>query len=365
MGTQIHGYQSNVNLGTPRDSSYRKNHLSFRSACAENNISLARGIQSLMKEMFEQGTYGTIVFHGNTAIKTFTSVRVFYKELFYLSLLRRYGVSKILSASAPDLTITMEKYDGSLVNLMSLLGYESRLYLAGKIIRQILPVINNIHSHGIAHKDISVANIFFRQDFDSMGVYEFYLGDFSLSSVFNEVNYHKQRHPQAPHLINLYSDPDIRATMQQTDIWMFGVAIWEFISKDRFVVSFTNGLFLDYRKVFANDGVSHYITEDIYTALCRMLKYNAAERDTMCITMPIYQHIPLTTPEEWEGDSKLTIYPHIRPKLVENGVDPELAAIVCDNAMCDISHDIYRYNHVDVTPIIDTLVSVEIPFFDS
>jgi len=299
------------------------------------------------------GTYGTITFHENTAIKRFTNIKIFYKELFYLSLFRRYKISQIITASSKDMTITMQRYDGSLVDLMHITNYEERLYLAGKIIRQILPVVHSLHSHGVAHKDITIANIFYNFDENSMGLYEFYLGDFSLMSVFNDTNYHTARCPKFPNLINLYSDSDIGATIQQTDLWMFGVTIWEFISKDRVVEHLSHGTFLDYKAVFMNAGISQYITDDIYQVLCALLRYNANERETTLSVEPIYKVC------KRKPDGGSVEYTGILSRLLKWNIHPDFAVELCENAMSDSvsTATLLSRKSEDCLPIIDALSS--------
>lgn len=296
-----------------------------------------------------QGTYGTITFQGNTAIKQFSNPKVFYKELFFLSLFKRYKIAQIIDASFIDMTITMERYDGSLIHLIGKTSYEERLYLAGKIIRQILPVIHSLHSHGVAHKDITTANIFYQQNATSL--FEFYLGDFSLMSAFNETNYHKVRIREFPDLINLYSDPDTRATIQQTDLWMFGVTLWEFVSKDRFIGRLTPGDFLDYKQVFYDEGVSHYITTDVYKVLCDLLQYNACKRETTSPKRVEYTKVEYAKVE----------YAKVLEHLQKYGVQESFANHLCKNALYDsvdrlVFDNQERSNCINILTALSTLL---------
>ena len=177
-------------------------------------------------ETIGEGAYGLVHFEGNSAIKEFKDKTgyEFYVELFYLSIFKGVeGICQIVDADPIERTITMKKYDGSLTMLSKILTLPERVKIADDIVKQILPVINLLHSRAINHADITPRNIFYIKNEDG---YEFVLGDFSRASVTNE--YKTYGSDQFGDTF-LYTDPDRYSNNRESDRWYFGVTLWEFL----------------------------------------------------------------------------------------------------------------------------------------
>ncbi len=229
-----------------------------------------------------EGTFATVSIQNDVAIKSFKdtiSIDVWYRELFYLSLFQQTRISKILEADSKSFTITMSKYDGDLVDLACKLNHIERIALSDKIIDDILPVINLLHSRGVSHRDIKAPNIFYRQIDDD---YEFFLGDFSKTTIKDTKKLYDT---------SLYSDPCQECDNRQTDLWMFGIVIWNFITRS--ASSHYSDLmmeyhapespYLDFRIVYP-----YIISDKLYNHLSNLLLYDGTKRLTSEITNPVF-----------------------------------------------------------------------------
>lgn len=200
-----------------------------------------------------EGSYGIVYFTNDYAIKKFKkdAIHAFYVELFYLSILRKnFNVCKIVDIDFQNKTITMNKYEGNLQDLALVLNFEKRISLSHELIKQIHPVINILHSRGINHSDITPRNIFYLKTNEE---YNFFLGDFSRTSVRNEEKTYSKNFGNN----FLYIDPDKSSTNVETDLWCFGITIYQFILNN-----FNSDQLLDLNKIemiCSNNHLKHFL----------------------------------------------------------------------------------------------------------
>lgn len=169
----------------------------------------------------KSGSYGYVEFDNDYAYKGFDDSNdyVFFREFVYLSLLSELKISKITGIKPEDFTIIMKRYKGTILDLAKKLSLDERLAMAVEIYRQVRPTIDAIHTLGLAHRDITIENIFY----DTLnGKYEFYLADFSTMTMFVHDKVWKTD-------IYLYYDPDPESNNRENDLWIFGTTLFQFI----------------------------------------------------------------------------------------------------------------------------------------
>lgn len=229
------------------------------------------------REIVKEGAYGVVTFDEEYAYKRFdeSDIHVFYREVFYLSLFKGLKISQIERCSR--LQIVMKKYDGSLEDLMYRTTQMERAKIADEICSQLIPTLQEIHARGVKHRDITPANVFynFRDN-----TYDFYLADFSLATVLDT-------NKPWNCATCMRTDPDSNAWGRETDMWMFGVMIFEFITgrKNRYFVdsALSDGeKFLDFRKI-----MPFRISDKLYNFLCNSLNFSGGDRVVGEITNPL------------------------------------------------------------------------------
>lgn len=114
----------------------------------------------------------------------------------------------------------MEKYGDNLLNLAYKIPYNKRLELIDFIVNQILVGLEQIHRRGIIHGDLLISNIFCNYD-ENENTIECFIGDFSLSSVFDFNREDKKA---------ILFPKDKRLTTK-FDIWTLGLIIQHFLFK--------------------------------------------------------------------------------------------------------------------------------------
>ena len=174
--------------------------------------------------MIGKGTFGKIYsIPNNRAMKVFEDFDIFMKELFYLSIFKNYpNICQIKSYDLKNKSITMEEYAWNLGELsLSLTDWERKTYIKS-IVKQILNGLAQIHSKGIIHGDIKLSNIFCSYD-RLTDDWKCYVGDFSLACLygFNRNDRDKILFP-----------PDSKLD-KGIDIWMLGLAIYEFLNESK------------------------------------------------------------------------------------------------------------------------------------
>lgn len=217
-----------------------------------------------------EGSYGIVYFNDKYAIKKFKNggIHAFYVELFYLSILQNYSnICKIVDINFQEKTITMDKYEGNLHDLALILNEEDRINISKRLIHQIYPILNILHSRGINHSDITPRNIFYKKLNEE---YQFFLGDFSRASVNNR---EKTYFPENFGENFIYIDPDQDSTNIDSDLWCFGVTLYQFISNN-----FENTI-LDINKI--NDIY-------LYNSLKQFLNKTGRERKAIVISNPFF-----------------------------------------------------------------------------
>lgn len=273
--------------------------------------------------MSAEGSYGIVSFEGDLAIKKFKhdDTLAFMVELFYLSFFKGCkGFCEIIDANVKEKTITMKRYDGSLSDLKIKLNRKERCVIAEKILNDILPAIDYLHNHGINHADIKCDNVFYSK---MDGKYQFVLGDFSLTSVRND----RKTYGSLGFCDCLYADPDSNANKRQTDLWFFGITLWEFITGDyKACIPCENLMYQEdtsYLDIEFNfDFVK--LTPRLRYHLKSLLKLNASDREIAPITKSFFGN----NDEDYYG---------IVPKLTSIGIDMKTAMNIFENVMCNSS----------------------------
>lgn len=143
------------------------------------------------------GGHGKIYELNNMRVeKIYQNMSIFFTELFVLSLCQEVDhFCQIRDASFKlnNYKIVMDRYNSDLHHLMVTLPNAKRVDLVDSITNQLCEALKYLHSHGIAHNDIHLSNIFCNYDSDNNTV-KCYLGDFGLSTIYSSGSvymYHK------------------------------------------------------------------------------------------------------------------------------------------------------------------------------
>lgn len=221
------------------------------------------------------GTYGNVVVSKKSskhAVKTFkkTDFKFFVRELWNLSLVKDVPhFCQLVSYDIDLCNFTMQRYETNLHDLSGVLSYDRRYSLTDDIVEQIDAAVSFLHSRKIAHNDISLSNIFCNYQ-KSTNKIECFLGDFSLSSINDDFKSHTEGE-------FLYCDRDPSATNMESDVWSFGVSIFDFLTKlnkwSDVEVS-QKSQHLDFLKMFPQNKIKSYT----YKSMCSFLKLKGKDR---------------------------------------------------------------------------------------
>lgn len=215
-------------------------------------------------------TYGTVNLKRNEAEKVFNDEDDFKRECFFLNYCKNFpNICRIKNFDSKSKKIVMKRYNCDLLDLSEKLELHERIHLSQFILEKMLKVIQNLHYNGIIHCDIKMENIFcdYEEIEKNLKRIDFHLGDFSISR-FEECN--------IDYNYNGYMNPPEynKKITKQTDIWMLGATIINFITKKTILYENNEIGYFDFEKCFPEI----HFPKDLTEVLKKLLMFNPQKR---------------------------------------------------------------------------------------
>lgn len=228
--------------------------------------------------MIDHGTYskvyedeliieGTMRLTKKVARKRFNETRYismpYLNELDILMRLRSSpGILYLEDFNPDELSLLLERMDGSLVNWFIEVAVEERPSLLPKLFESILSAISTLHSLGIIHNDIKPGNILYKRVHGDYTIFK--LADFGMSG--NLIRLEAQRNIGGTYC---YASPQalithgesVRYEVERNDIWSFGLVLLEAF---RGTYPFTGGIHVADRKKILHSITSLFPEERRY-----------------------------------------------------------------------------------------------------
>lgn len=137
-------------------------------------------------EISNKGSFADIICNNKKIIKKYKNslhTNYYYNEInFFLYLQDTNLVTKIINFDIVELSITMEKYDKDVEDLLFELKDENEIYHIVKTINIMLYVL--YYKYGVEHNDMKYNNIVYKKVND---VYQFAFIDFSFSHILQKI----------------------------------------------------------------------------------------------------------------------------------------------------------------------------------